>query len=51
MFLVTINEEISSIARLTQMVCLEDTRFMRVRTECPYVQFIATACVTSTESL
>ena len=30
-------------ARLTRMVCLEDTRFILVRAECPYVQFIAAA--------
>ena len=31
------------------MVCLEDTRFILVRAECPYVQFVAAARVTSTE--
>ena len=31
------------------MVCLEDTRFILVRAEYPYVQFVAAARVTSTE--
>ena len=50
-FRVTTNESISSIACLAQMVCLEDTRFILVQAECPYIQFIAAARVTSTESL
>ena len=37
--------------RLARMVCLEDTMFILVRTESPYVQFVAAALVTSTESL
>ena len=28
---------------------LKDTRFILVRAECPYVQFVAAACVISTE--
>ena len=31
------------------MVCLEDTRFILVRAECPYVQFMAAACVICTK--
>ena len=31
------------------MVFLEDMRFILVWAECPYVQFVATAHVTSTE--
>ena len=31
------------------MVCLEDTRFILVRAECPYVQFVVAARVTSIE--
>ena len=30
------------------MVCLEDTRFILVRAEYPYVQFVVAARVTST---
>ena len=33
------------------MVCLEDTRFILVQTECPYVQFVAVARVISTEKV
>ena len=36
---------------LARMVCLEDTRFILVRAESPYVQFVAAARVTGTESL
>ena len=36
------------IARLTWMVCEEDTRIILVEAECPYIQFQA-ARVTSTE--
>ena len=36
---------------LARMVCLEDIRFILVRTERPYVQFITVARVTSTKSL
>ena len=35
--------------RLTQMVCLEDTRFILVQAESNYIQFIAVARVTSTK--
>ena len=38
-------------ARLARMVCLEDTRFILVRAESPYVQFVVVARVTGTESL
>ena len=31
------------------MVCQKDTRFILVRAECPYVQFVAAARVISTE--
>ena len=31
------------------MVCLEDTRFILVRIECPYVQFVTVARVISTK--
>jgi len=37
-------------ARLARMVCLENTRFILVRAECPYVEFVTAAHVTSTES-
>ena len=36
---------------LARMVCLEDIRFILVRAESSYVQFVAAARVTSTESL
>ena len=36
---------------LARMVYLEDMRFILVRTESPYVQFVVAAHVTSTESL
>ena len=39
-----------NITRLARMVYLEDTRFILVRAEYPYVQFVAAARVTSTES-
>ena len=48
-FRVATDRKISNIARLTRMVCLEDIRFILVRAECPYVQFVAAARVISTK--
>ena len=39
------------IAHLARMVCLEDTRFILVRAESSYVQFVTAARVTSIEGL
>ena len=49
-FRVNTDDKISKIVRLAWMVCLGDTRFILVQAECPYVQFVAAARVTSTES-